>query len=115
MQVRRRKTVKGNDNLDEKAVAALDKDLSEEQRREWNAIYASYRAESLLTARVAGMDQAAVTVRNEETGRPERRGVPCLVVIDYRVKVLIPENEVWFSETTKRPPPRPALHDRRHH
>ena len=96
--------MKGNDNLDEKAVAALDKDLSEEQRREWNAIYASYRAESLLTARVAGMDQAAVTVRNEETGRPERRGIPCLVVIDYRVKVLIPENEVWFSETTKRPP-----------
>ena len=84
--------MKGNDNLDEKAVAALDKDLSEEQRREWNAIYASYRAESLLTARVAGMDQAAVTVRNEETGRSERRGIPCLVVIDYRVKVLIPEN-----------------------
>ena len=39
MQVRR-KTVKGNDNLDEKDVAALDKDLSDEQRREWNAIYA---------------------------------------------------------------------------
>jgi len=26
------------------------------------------------------------------------------VVIGYRVKVLIPENEVWFNEATKRPP-----------
>ena len=73
--------MKGKDNLDERNVAALDKGLSDEQRREWNAIYASYRSESLLTARVAGMDQTVVTVRNEETGRPERRGIPCLVII----------------------------------
>ena len=26
------------------------------------------------------------------------------MVIDYRVKVLIPENEVWFNEATRRPP-----------
>ena len=96
--------MKGKDNLDERNVAALDKGLSDEQRREWNAIYASYRSESLLTARVAGMDQTVVTVRNEETGRPERRGIPCLVIIGYRVKVLIPESEVWFNQSAKRPP-----------
>lgn len=50
------------------------------------------------------MDQEVVTVRNKKTGRREQRSIPCLVVIDYRVKVLIPENEVWFNEATRRPP-----------
>lgn len=90
-------------NLNDKELAALDKDLSEEQLREWNAIYASYRSESLMTAKVVGMDMAAVSVRNEETGELEPREIPCLVAIDYRVKVLIPESEVWFSENSNRP------------
>ena len=29
-------------------LTELDKDLSEEQRKEWNAIYASYRSGSIL-------------------------------------------------------------------
>lgn len=96
--------MKDNHQFDDRDAAALDRDLSDEQLREWNAIYASYRSESLLTARVAGMDQSVVTVRNKKTGRREQRSIPCLVVIDYRVKVLIPENEVWFNEATRRPP-----------
>ena len=39
-------------------LTELDKDLSEEQRKEWNAIYASYRSRSVLTGRVAGIGLA---------------------------------------------------------
>lgn len=85
-------------------LTELDKDLSEEQQKEWNAIYASYRSGSILTGKVAGMDTTAVTLRNKETGEPEKKEINCLVVIGYRVKILIPEQEIWFDEATKRPP-----------
>lgn len=42
--------MKDNHQFDDRDAAALDRDLSDEQLREWNAIYASYRSESLLTA-----------------------------------------------------------------
>ena len=87
-------------NLD---LTELDKDLSEEQQKEWNAIYASYRSGSMLTGRVAGVDTTTITLQNKQTGQPERVEINCLVVISYRVKVLIPEQEVWFDESTKRP------------
>lgn len=88
------------DKLD---LTELDKDLSEEQKAEWNAIYASSRSGSILTGRIAGMDTTSVTLKNRETGEPEKREINCLVVISYRVKVLIPEQEIWYNEETKRP------------
>lgn len=87
-------------NLD---LTELDKDLSEEQQKEWNAIYASYRAGSILTGRVVGIDTNTITLPNKETGESERVAINCLVVISYRVKVLIPEQQVWFDEKTSRP------------
>ena len=84
-------------------LTELDKDLSEDQQKEWNAIYASYRSGSILTGRVAGMDTTTITLENEETGEPERVSINCLVIISYRVKVLIPAQQVWFDESTKRP------------
>ncbi len=81
----------------------LDRDLSDEQQKEWNAIYASYRSSSILTGKVAGMDTTVLTLTNKETGEPERREINCLVVIGYRVKILIPEQEIWYNEQTKRP------------
>lgn len=84
-------------------LTELDKDLSEEQQKEWNAIYASWRAGSILTGRVAGVDTTTITLPNRETGEPERVAINCLVVISYRVKVLIPEQQVWFDENTSRP------------
>ena len=84
-------------------LTALDKDLSEEQQREWNSIYASYRAGSVLTGRVAGMDTTIITVKNKDTNELEKKEINCLVIIGYRVKVLIPEQEIWFDESTKRP------------
>ena len=84
-------------------LTELDKDLSEEQQKEWNAIYASWRTGSILTGRVVGVDTTTITLINEETGEPERVAINCLVVISYRVKVLIPEQQVWFDEKTTRP------------
>ena len=76
-----------------------DKNLSPEQSREWNDIYASYRAQSILTNAVTGVDTLKLQSRNPDSGLLENRSVDCLVILDYRVKVLIPESEVW--ETTR--------------
>lgn len=84
-------------------LVELDKDLSEEQQKEWNAIYASYRSGSVLTGKVAGMDTTAIMLKNKDTGETEKKEINCLVIIGYRVKVLIPEQEIWFDETTRRP------------
>ncbi len=84
-------------------LTLLDRDLSEEQRKEWNMLYASFRSGSMLTGRVAGMDINIITVPNEETGEMERREINCLIIINYRVKILIPEQEIWFDEATQRP------------
>ena len=71
----------------------LDKNLSPDEQREWNAIYASFRAGSLLTGKIAGVD----TIRMGD------RKVDCLVGFDYRVKVLIPDTEVWADESATYP------------
>ena len=73
----------------------LDRDLSPEQMQEWNSIYASYRSKSVLTGTVVGVDDNRFEVMNPQTGLPERRTVRSLVIIGYRIKVLIPESEVW--------------------
>lgn len=79
----------------------LDEGLTEEEREEWNAIYASYRSKSILTGRITGIDTYSFTVRSRETGRIERRRMLCAVIISYRAKVLIPETEVWLPEQEK--------------
>lgn len=79
-------------------VRELDKDLSPEQAKEWNAIYASYRSRSLLNDQVVGLDVISLP----EPEAPDRV-IHCLVVIHYRVKVLIPETEVWFDSRSQRP------------
>ena len=78
-------------------------ELTEEQQKEWDAIYASHRSSSVLTGRVIGMDATAITRQNQETGEFERVTINCLVVINYRVKILIPEQEVWFDKKSERP------------
>ena len=81
----------------------LDQNLTEEEREEWNAIYASYRSKSLLTGRIVGIDSHSFNIRSRETGRTERRRMLCAVIISHRVKVLIPETEVWMPGQ-ERPP-----------
>lgn len=79
----------------------LDEGLTEEEREEWNAIYASYRSKSILTGRITGIDSHSFTVRSRETGQIERRRMLCAVIISYRAKVLIPETEMWLPEQEK--------------
>ena len=65
----------------------LDKDLSPEERAEWNAIYASYRAGSLLAGEISGIDSYTVNDNGEK--------MLAAVIINYRVKILIPEKLLW--------------------
>ena len=74
----------------------LDRGLSPEQLQEWQAIYASYRAQSILTGEVIGVDTNTVPMKNPETGQMEDRTIRSLVIVSYRVKVMIPETELWY-------------------
>ena len=69
-------------------LAELDKDLSEEERREWNSIYASYRGGSLLTGTVSGLETKTVKVKNSETGKYEERILRYLVVKKAKCRLI---------------------------
>ncbi len=73
----------------------LDRDLSPEERQEWESIYASYTSKSVLTGRVVGMDENTFTVQ-DASGKNVEKHLRSLVIINYRVKVLIPETEMWM-------------------
>ena len=73
----------------------LDRDLTAEERQEWNSIYASYRGRSALTGTIIGVDPHSISVRNKETGQMERQTMYCAIVIPYRVRVVIPAAEMW--------------------
>ena len=74
----------------------LDRDLTEPERQEWNNIYASFRSKSVLTGKIIGIEAHAFIVQNRETGQVQRRRIYCAAVIAYKVKVLIPETEMWM-------------------
>lgn len=73
----------------------LDRDLTAEERQEWNSIYASYRSHSALTGTVIGVDRHAVSIRSGKNGAVERRTMYCAVVVPYRVRIVIPAAEMW--------------------
>ena len=73
----------------------LDRDLTAEERQEWNSIYASYRGRSALTGTIVGVDPHSISVRNRESGEMERQTMYCAIVIPYRVRVVIPASEMW--------------------
>jgi len=75
----------------------LDKDLTEEQQRAWNAIYASYRSASILRGRILGIDSKTIPVKKSRR-KIEEKTVYFLVVVYYRIKIIIPEEEVWHNE-----------------
>lgn len=74
----------------------IDKNLTEEERKEWNSIYASYRSRSILTGKVAGPEIFRASQNEESIALGQ-----CLALIGYRVKVLIPEQELWFEQEGK--------------
>lgn len=75
----------------------LDRGLSPEQRQEWNSIYASYRGRSAMTGTIVGIDRHAINVRDRKTGEMVRHEMYCAIVIPFRVRILIPETEMWTS------------------
>lgn len=76
----------------------LDKGLTPLQQQEWNDIYASYKSRSVLTGVVVGVDEHNFKVTNKDTGEEEKVHLSSLVIINYRVKVLIPLSEVFLDE-----------------
>lgn len=77
---------------------ALDRDLTPEERQEWNSIYASYRGHSALTGTIIGIDPFSVQVRNRETGMMEKQTMYCAIVVPYRVRIVIPASEMWEKD-----------------
>ncbi|MDB7900939.1 hypothetical protein PND81_06405 [Flavonifractor plautii] len=76
----------------------LDRDLTPEERQEWNSIYASYRGRSALTGTIIGVDPFSVQVRNPATGMMEKQTMYCAIVVPYRVRIVIPSSEMWEKD-----------------
>ena len=80
----------------------LDRDLTPEQKQEWNSIYASYRGHSVMTGTIVGIDRHRVRIRDRRTGEIVWHRLYCAIVIPFRVRILIPETEMW-AEGDNRP------------
>ncbi len=73
------------------ALAEADRNLTSKQREEWNAIYASFDSRSILQGVVCGLEGVSIpTDKRDESGLVVMESLPCLVVVQYLVKVLIP-------------------------
>lgn len=79
-------------------LAELDKNLTQPERDEWQAIYASYRSGSVITGAVAGVDLHEFHMVPKGKRKAVAQTVRCLIVIQYRVKIIIPETEVFAEE-----------------
>lgn len=76
----------------------LDKNLTDAEREEWRAIYASYTSSSVISGSVAGVDLHEMNIVPKGKRKPTLQTVRCLIVIKYRVKIIIPEHEVFANE-----------------
>lgn len=81
----------------------LDRNLTPEEQQEWSAIYASYRAKSVLSGKVIGNDQNTFDIKDKDSGEIVQKTLTSIIIINYRVKVLIPESEMWMPGE-ERPP-----------
>ena len=73
----------------------LDRGLSEEERKEWNSIYASFRGRSAITGTIIGVDLYARYLPRSEARMLENKRELCAVVVPYRIPILIRESEMW--------------------
>ncbi len=76
------------------ATLEMDKSLSQAERDEWQAIYASYQSSSVITGNVIGVDLLERHNKNRRKNKDTQKH-RCLIVIKYRVKIIIPETEVF--------------------
>ena len=73
----------------------LDRGLSEEERKEWNSIYASFRGRSAITGTIIGVDLYARYLPRSEARMLENKRELCAVVVPYRIPILTRESEMW--------------------
>ena len=73
----------------------IDKDLTQAERDEWQSIYASYRSRSVMSGEVVGVDFHEFSYVPEGKKKAVKQDVRCAIVIPYRVKVIIPETEMF--------------------
>ena len=78
-------------------LAEMDKNLTEPEKEEWQAIYASYRSGSIISGGVAGVDLHEFNLVPKGKRKAIPQTVRCLIVIKYRVKIIIPEHEVFVE------------------
>ena len=50
-----------------------------------------------------GIDIKRIPVKSKFLGKKEFKEIICLVIVGYRVKVLIPDNEVWYDGNSRPP------------
>lgn len=79
-------------------LAEMDRDLTAAEKEEWQAIYASFKSTSVMSGRVAGVDIHEFNIVPKGKRKAVPQTVRCLIVIKYRVKIIIPETEVFASE-----------------
>lgn len=79
----------------------LDRDLTPEERKEWNAIYASYRGRSVLHGRVIGVNPMRAVTHDKKTGEIKMERKLCAIVVLHRVLILIPGDKMWMPGEEK--------------
>ena len=73
----------------------MDRALSPQQGRELEGIYASLRSGSPLSGEIVGLDSHTLDVLDPVTSRWFTKEILCLVVMSYRIKIIIPDTEIW--------------------
>lgn len=81
----------------------MDRDLSPEQLQEWTSIYASFRSKTPLSGTVMGIDTHRLSITNTKTHTVEQKPIQCLVIMNFRVKIIIPQSEIWYGEESAPP------------
>ena len=80
----------------------LDRELTPEQQQEWSSIYASYRGHNVMRGSIMGIDRHRIRARDCKTGEVAWHELYCAIIIPFRVRILIPETEMW-DEGDERP------------
>lgn len=79
-------------------LAELDRNLSDAEREEWQAIYASYRSGSIISGSVVGVDMHEFNIVPKGKRKAVAQMVRCLIVVRHRTKIVIPETEVFGGD-----------------
>lgn len=76
----------------------LDSTLTPEEQAEWNDIYASFRSGTLMRGKVIGSEQLSLSSDSsaESPDDSDEQAIPCLIILPYRVKILLPEPLFWW-------------------